>query len=170
MGRSRAAGEKIAGLKRNQFGGVLGGPIKKDKLFFFVGYQGTITRQTPSAQTEFVPGISAFARLRPGFKDILLSGGLANFDISLSRNFPLGEKKKFQFRGEFFNLFNHPSFGTPGQNPGGPGFGILLSSISPEPLQRRRFLRRNRLRRRLAERGLHSAVRQGCDLWIPFGC
>src|SRR5712691_479599 len=42
-------------LKRNQFGGVLGGPIKKDKLFFFVGYQGTITRQTPSAQTEFVP-------------------------------------------------------------------------------------------------------------------
>src|SRR5437899_1064515 len=42
-------------LKRHQFGGVLGGPIRKDKLFFFVGYQGTITRQTPAAQTEFVP-------------------------------------------------------------------------------------------------------------------
>jgi carboxypeptidase family protein len=42
-------------LKRNQFGGVLGGAIKKDKLFFFMGYQGTTTRQTPSAQTEFVP-------------------------------------------------------------------------------------------------------------------
>jgi len=42
-------------LKRNQFGGVLGGALKKDKLFFFVGYQGTITRQTPSDTTAFVP-------------------------------------------------------------------------------------------------------------------
>src|SRR5439155_16237038 len=35
------------GLKRNQFGGVLGGALKKDKLFFFLGYQGTTVRQTP---------------------------------------------------------------------------------------------------------------------------
>lgn len=31
-------------LKRNQYGATLGGPIKKDKVFFFVGYQGQ--RQT----------------------------------------------------------------------------------------------------------------------------
>ena len=42
-------------LKRNQFGGVVGGPIKKDKLFFFAGLQATILRQTPVASTEFVP-------------------------------------------------------------------------------------------------------------------
>jgi len=42
-------------LKRNQFGGVIGGAIKKDKLFFFGGYQGTITRQTPSGTLAFVP-------------------------------------------------------------------------------------------------------------------
>ena len=33
-------------LKRNQFGGVIGGPIRKDRLFFFFGYQGQRLSQT----------------------------------------------------------------------------------------------------------------------------
>lgn len=34
-------GQARPDLKQNQFGGVLGGPVIKDKLFFFVSYQGT---------------------------------------------------------------------------------------------------------------------------------
>ncbi|MET0216189.1 MAG: carboxypeptidase-like regulatory domain-containing protein, partial [Vicinamibacterales bacterium] len=43
------------GLKRNQFGGVIGGPILTNKLFFFGGYQGTTTRQSPLPVQAFVP-------------------------------------------------------------------------------------------------------------------
>jgi Carboxypeptidase regulatory-like domain/TonB-dependent Receptor Plug Domain len=42
-------------LKQNQFGGTLGGPIKKDKLFFFGSYQGTRTRTAPNGNIVFVP-------------------------------------------------------------------------------------------------------------------
>ena len=50
-------------LKRNQFGGTVGGPVKKDKLFFFFGYQDTITRQDPvnNSSATFVPTAAMIA-------------------------------------------------------------------------------------------------------------
>jgi hypothetical protein len=36
------------GLKRNQYGGTFGGPIRKDKTFGFFSYQGTSIRQNPT--------------------------------------------------------------------------------------------------------------------------
>jgi hypothetical protein len=42
-------------LKRNQFGGTFGGPIEKNKLFFFLGYQDTIQRSAPGASFANVP-------------------------------------------------------------------------------------------------------------------
>jgi Carboxypeptidase regulatory-like domain len=42
-------------LKRNQFGGVVGGPILKDKLFGFFGFQQTTTRTAPSSTISFTP-------------------------------------------------------------------------------------------------------------------
>jgi Carboxypeptidase regulatory-like domain len=42
-------------LKRNQFGGSLGGPIKKDKWFIFGNYQGTRQRRSVLSGTGYVP-------------------------------------------------------------------------------------------------------------------
>ena len=42
-------------LKRNQFGGVIGGPIVKNKLFFFGGYQGTSQRSAPPQIFAYIP-------------------------------------------------------------------------------------------------------------------
>src|SRR5437667_286489 len=43
------------GLHRDQFGGTLGGPIVRGKLFFFAGYQGTRINVTPTSGFQFVP-------------------------------------------------------------------------------------------------------------------
>ena len=43
------------GLQRNQYGGTLGGPIVRDRLFFFGAYQGTNVHQIPAGNIAYVP-------------------------------------------------------------------------------------------------------------------
>jgi hypothetical protein len=43
-------------FNQNQFGGTFGGPIKKDRTFFFVSYEGRRLRQGVSGEIVAVPG------------------------------------------------------------------------------------------------------------------
>ena len=67
--------------------------------------------------------------------NLLRADGTANFDFSVLRNFRLAESKRVQFRGEFFNLFNHPQFNVPGRVLGGAGFGIVASAPAARVIQ-----------------------------------
>ena len=55
------SGNKKPSLRQNQFGATLGGPIKKEKTFFFVDYQGTRLRQGHSDLVT-VPTLAAESR------------------------------------------------------------------------------------------------------------
>jgi hypothetical protein len=57
-------------FQQNQFGATLGGPIKRNKLFFFGDYQGQHTKQ---GQDTGQVGVPSFANRRGDFSDLITS-------------------------------------------------------------------------------------------------
>jgi hypothetical protein len=66
---------------------------------------------------------------------IIRSGGWANADFSLLRNFAVTEHVHLQFRGEFFNALNHTVLAPPGAIFGTPTFGVVSFSAPPRQIQ-----------------------------------
>jgi hypothetical protein len=62
--------------------------------------------------------------------------GFFDWDMALSRTFPLGtEKRTLQVRADFFNLTNHANFNTPTATLNSSTFGQILSAQDPRILQ-----------------------------------
>ena len=68
---------------QNQFGATLGGPIRKEKTFFFVSYEGDRLRKGDSSDTVTVP--SAPERIGDFSGGATFSGTLANANILNNR-------------------------------------------------------------------------------------
>jgi hypothetical protein len=73
-------------------------------------------------QYGFIP----FADGNGGRNDID-APGLANINLSLQKNWSVGERKSVQFRWEVFNIFNHPNFVLMDRNFNETGAGYLTS-------------------------------------------
>ena len=68
--------------------------------------------------------------------------GLNRFDIGLQKEFPVHQSMRFEFRAEFLNAFNHPTFDSPntfcGGSPGAacaPGMGVIGGSEGERNIQ-----------------------------------
>ena len=83
-----AAGVSRPPYQRNQFGGTFGGPILKDRLWFFVSYQGSRekndTSLTNSIGTVFVPG-----NLTNDRSDTAIANLAASFGVPLCSESPI---------------------------------------------------------------------------------
>jgi outer membrane receptor protein involved in Fe transport len=67
--------------------------------------------------------------------NLVRNDGIINADLSILRNFAVTEGKRIQFRGEFFNAFNHTNFGAPGTTLGGAGYGIVAGAGAARSIQ-----------------------------------
>ena len=107
-------------LKRNQFGGVIGGPIYKNHSFIFFGWQKTIVRSVNNASNAVVPIPQN------------ITGDFTNYLTAGAANNPLGSKTA-TLTG---NPWNHTPFAQTNVIPSN-----LMDPVALNMVKRCRFLR-----------------------------
>ena len=83
------------------------------------------------------------AFVAPGFREfgnsgrnVLVGPGTNLANVSVHKNFSVGEGKRLQFRAEFFNVTNTPHFNTPNSNIASPAVGRITRAGSENRFQR----------------------------------
>ena len=72
------------------------------------------------------PGVGNFGNSP---RAVCCGPGFANVDASIHKWFNFTERWRMQFRGDFYNLPNHPTFAVPATSRGGPGFATVSSTL-----------------------------------------
>jgi hypothetical protein len=62
-------------------------------------------------------------------RNIVRGPRLSNYDMSIFRNFPITERTRLEFRGEFYNLTNTPHFASPSGSLTSGNFGEISSTL-----------------------------------------
>jgi hypothetical protein len=67
-------------------------------------------------------------------RNSLRQDGYQNVDVGASKQFRITEGSNLEFRGEFFNFFNHPNYGPPDTALGSPSFGEVRKIVGSQRL------------------------------------
>ena len=62
-------------------------------------------------------------------RNLISGAGTWQIDMGAGKTFPLSERGRLEFRAEFFNIFNHPTFALPYNVVGTSSFGQILSTF-----------------------------------------
>jgi hypothetical protein len=82
------------------------------------------------------PGIGGYNTLYGTVAPNAIEGpGIDNFDLALLKNGPITERIKYQFRAEFFNILNHPSFNSIDTTVTDSTFGIVNGEAANRNIQ-----------------------------------
>jgi hypothetical protein len=90
------------------------------------GFFGTPTVTSPVNGSAVLPTPGDLSR------NTFTGPGWWNLDFSLVKDTRLTETTQLQFRAEFFNIFNHSTFATPGSLLGSTNFGISTQTATAE--------------------------------------
>jgi outer membrane receptor protein involved in Fe transport len=110
---------------------ILTGPVqfvdpRKNDRYYFCNPQTTPTCPITDAPLGSLGGS----------RTLCCGPGIRNVDFSVQKLFNMGETKHIEFRGEFFNIFNHTQFLNPdGDISDGPDFGRVKHTRDPRQIQ-----------------------------------
>jgi hypothetical protein len=103
------------------------------------GPSAAYTNNTPCLSAgNFAPSMTTLANAGVNFDSFSTQNrnqyrgpGYFNTDLSISKQFMIGERLRFGVGAQFFNLFNHPNFSQPQSNIDNPGaFGQTFGLVS----------------------------------------
>ena len=101
----------------NTGGGTLGSTERPSLVgnFYPSGFHQSLSQWFDTSAVGVIP--YTYGNLG---RNTLRQGSFTNTDFSIVKKTRVTESQYFELRGEFFNLFNHPNFGSPDGNYSNP--------------------------------------------------
>src|SRR4030095_2647667 len=81
---------------------------------------------------SFAQGAGRFGNLG---RNVFHGPGFWNLDMSFIKRTRIREQMNFEFRAEFFNIFNHAQFNNPNGSIGSANFGAITTTRDPRLIQ-----------------------------------